>query len=177
MSNPQTGVRAKDSWFRPSQISQPPEEEIVNGFLEPETLLVRVDNEQGRMPAKGRAGDAGLDLFVSERTVIRPGEFRDVPCGISLQLPAGHWGRITGRSSTLRQRGLLVNEAVIDNGYVGPIYTGAWNLGGTVAIVEAGERIAQLVLHEICQPPVVRVLGELTSRDGRGDSGFGSTGK
>jgi len=141
-------------------------------------LLIALTSPEARMPTRNHLGDAGYDLYVSESVVIWPSEFRDVDCGMRLQLPDGYWARITGRSSTLRKRGLLVNEAVIDNGYVGPIYTGIWNLSRTPVKVAAGERLAQLILHPIVTAPVVRVLDptELVSRDGRGDGGFGSTG-
>lgn len=141
-------------------------------------LLVAVTSEHGKLPARSRDGDAGYDLYVSETVRIWPGEFADVECGIRLQLPAGYWGRITGRSSTLRKRGLLVNEAVIDNGYTGGIYTGVWNLGREMVRVARGERLAQLILHRVEAAEVLQVeAGDLYSRDGRGTDGFGSSGQ
>jgi len=141
-------------------------------------LLVAVTGPGGQLPTKTREGDAGYDLYVSKDTWVPAEAFVDIHCGISVQLPAGMWGRITGRSSTLRKRGLLVNEAVIDNGYIGPIYTGVWNLSTRQVTVRAGERLAQLVLHPIATAEVQLVVAdELHSRDGRGDAGFGSSGQ
>jgi dUTP pyrophosphatase len=140
-------------------------------------LQVAVTRPEGKLPVKVRAGDAGYDLYVSDPVVIWPDTFVDVDCGIRIQLPAGCWGRITGRSSTLRKRGLLVNEAVIDGGYIGPIYTGVWNLSRTPVHVAAGERLAQLVLHRIESVEVMTAdESELYSVDGRGNDGFGSSG-
>lgn len=141
-------------------------------------MRVAVDDPDAQMPGYSHAGDAGMDLYTSIGIRIPSGQFRDVECGIRVQLPKGIWGRITGRSSTLRRRGLLVNDAVIDNGYVGPIYVGVWNLGEHAAEVGVGERLAQLILHPITRFPIVAVShGEmLDSRDGRGTGGFGSTG-
>ena len=96
----------------------------------------------GQVAQRAYQADAGIDLYVQaseERAVVEgrgftgawvigPGEFVDLPLGVSVRLPEGHWGMLTGRSSTLRQRGLLVNQGIIDNGYTGPLFAGVWNL-------------------------------------------------
>lgn len=124
--------------------------------------------------SRGQEGDAGLDLVVSERVVIRPGEFADVHSGVCVQLPPGYWGLLTGRSSTIRRRGLLVTQGVIDNGYRGELFAGVWNLSGSVAVVEVGERLAQLILV----PQWTGTLAWTGALDGsaRGVQGFGSSG-
>lgn len=181
--------RVKGDWFRrsPGPITvqtrsnnhpyREPEDFATNVARQGQLLVARIDPE-AKLPTKARDGDAGYDLYVSERTVVYPGKFRDVHCGIRLQLPAGYWGRITGRSSTLRKRGLLVSEGVIDNGYTGPIYVGIWNLAKLPVVVEVGERLAQLILHRMADGIAVAEVGEddLWSRDGRGSDGFGSSG-
>ena len=144
------------------------------------TLRVRVD-AGGRMPAGGKPGDAGLDLFVSEPVVIEPGQFVDVPCSVAVGLPAGWWGLITGRSSTMRSRGLLVTQGVIDTGYRGLLFAGVYNLSDEPVAVAAGERLAQLILlpnvrsRRVGRLRLRRVwqLGETV----RGVGGFGSTGR
>lgn len=140
-----------------------------------------VVDEGGQLPTRSFAGDAGYDLYVSQDTTIFGGKFADVPCGVRVAMPPGVWGRITGRSSTRRKRGLLVIEGVIDSGYRGPLYAGVQNLTSDSVRVKAGERIAQLVLHEniaarhfaheIDQSLFRRIPG-----DARGESGFGSSG-
>lgn len=151
----------------------------TDGRLWPPTtpvLRVALDDPDAQVPMPGKQGDAGMDLYVSDNVRIQPGTFADVDCGIRIQLPDGYWGRITGRSSTLRNRGLLVSEAVIDCGYIGPIYTGVWNLSPTAVDVTVGERLAQLILHPIVRPRVEHA-NVLLSCDGRGVAGFGSTGR
>lgn len=125
-------------------------------------------------PSKAYPGDAGFDLYVSEETRIKVNGFADVPLGINVQLPPGTWAMLTGRSSTIRTRGLLVTQGVIDNGYTGPLYAGVKNLSGEIAVVKKSERIAQLIPFRL-EPLTVRQVVELTETD-RGTNGFGSTG-
>lgn len=129
-----------------------------------------------QMPRRGYEDDAGLDLVVSETREIRPGQFVDVPCGVSVELPAWSFGLITGRSSTLRKRGLMVSQGVIDAGYRGPMFAGVWNLGTTTTTVAAGERIAQLIILPNGTRLVEPTLVESLSQGSRGHNGFGSTG-
>lgn len=131
-------------------------------------------------PTRAHPGDAGWDLYVHHPVwpdfVIDPGEFVDIPCGVRAKLPPGTWAMLTGRSSTLRKKGLMVNQGVIDNGYHGELYAGVWNLTQHPVVVERGERLAQLILLPLTHvlPQVVTDLGE--PNDARGTDGFGSTG-
>lgn len=139
---------------------------------------LKVVLEGGQMPTRAHADDAGLDLYTSEATTIWPGQFVDVPCGLSLELPYSTWGLVTGRSSALRRKGLLIHSGVIDVGYRGPIFAGAFNLTGDVVIVQAGERIAQLIiLHNQTERvvPVQATRADLTP-SARAEKGFGSSG-
>lgn len=131
----------------------------------------------GMTPDRAYPDDAGLDLFVSKRTVIPCGQFVDVSSGIAVELPPGTWGLIQGRSSTLRKRQLLVNPGVIDVGYRGELFAGCWNLGRVTQILEPGERVAQLIIiANVTEMVGVRVVDEL-GEHARGGNGFGSSGR
>lgn len=125
-------------------------------------------------PRRGYPNDAGFDLFVSETVTIEPGCFADIPTGVAVQIPDDMWGLITGRSSTIRKKGLMVAQGVIDAGYRGLLYSGVWNLTGEPVEVKRGERIAQLILHY--RPDVHMALVDSLEASDRGASGFGSTG-
>lgn len=139
-------------------------------------LVLKVTGE-GELPTRHYVDDAGFDLFCQEEELIEPSEFKDFDCGIHVEFPEGYWGWIVGRSSTIRQKGLLVNQGIIDGGYRGPIFAGVWNLNDNHVWVRKGERIAQLIPmknHARDFIGAIRVR-ELSESD-RGQTGFGSTG-
>lgn len=64
---------------------------------------------------------------------------------------------------------------VIDNGYRGELFAGAFNLADVPVVLEVGERVAQLILMPMRIAPLVEV-SELSDSE-RGTLGFGSTGR
>ena len=129
----------------------------------------------GRQPKRAHSGDAGYDLFVSRDVIIPPRSFVDVHTDIAVIFPDQVWGRVTGRSSTLRRRGLLVAEGIIDNGYTGELFTGVYNMGDEPVEIKKGERLAQLIPHFLVHLSWKEVKEIPTT--GRGADGFGSTGE
>lgn len=133
--------------------------------------------EGARRPYRKHDGDAGWDLFVSRPCVIGPGETVDVHTDIRIDMPVNLYARITGRSSSLRKYGLLVNEGIIDNGYTGELFVCVHNVGKVPIPIERGMRIAQVLFHQIEDIRWCEVEEIGPSSDGRGDNGFGSTGR
>lgn len=132
--------------------------------------------KDGFLPVRTYEDDAGLDLIVSKTTLIGPGTFRDIPCGASVELPPHQWGLVTGRSSALRKRGVLVNTGIIDPGYRGELFAGAWNMLDKDILIERGERIAQfIVVANATRHWIPTEVAELAP-SARGSNGFGSTG-
>lgn len=158
----------------------------VGGLMSPETqrwsdpMFVKVHEGLGTpsmfIPQRAFDDDAGFDLVTSETVTIPPGAFADVPCGISLELPEGTWGLVTGRSSALRKAGLLIHSGVIDQGYRGPIFAGAFNLTDKPVDVLQGSRVAQLIVLNNASRRVDPVKADALSPSKRGEAGFGSTG-
>ncbi len=131
----------------------------------------------GNPPTRAHDDDAGLDLAVVGDYVIEPGDTVDLDLGVSIKSPPGTWTLLTGRSSTMRNRGLLVAQGIIDPGYVGPLYATVYNLRATAVQIAKGERIAQLiVLPNLTQHVELVSVTELPET-ARGRRGWGSSGR
>ena len=137
-------------------------------------LKVKRTDDRAILPSFAYPCDAGVDLTIVRGGIIEPHTGRDLPTGLRIELPDGYWGRITGRSSTLRKRGLLINEGIIDGGYRGELFVYCYNPNGTPIPVESGARLAQLILAPIIMPEIVEV--DTLAPSARGANGFGSSG-
>lgn len=130
----------------------------------------------GTAPTRAYSDDAGLDLYVHGDHQIEPGQYVDVDLNVRIKTPPGYWVLLTGRSSSMRNRRLLVSQGVIDPGYIGPLYAGVTNMSAKTVHVLHGERIAQLIAfrNETESLRLVEV-NELPETE-RGARGFGSSG-
>ncbi|MBS1843722.1 MAG: dUTP diphosphatase [Actinobacteria bacterium] len=130
------------------------------------------------IPTRGHPGDAGLDLYSIEDAHMGPGERWSIGTGIAIEVPEGHAGLVLPRSGLAREHGIgLVNSpGLIDAGYRGEIRVLLLNTDPAETVrIEAGARIAQLIITPIALTEPVEVA-EL-SDSARGDGGFGSTGR
>ena len=142
-------------------------------------LLVPVLLDEGASAPEYRSAQAaGADLRANlvEPLRLEPLERAAVPTGIRLELPEGWEGQVRPRSGLALSRGLgcINSPGTIDSDYRGEIKVILVNLSNQAAVIQPGERIAQLVLS-----PVGR--GRFEARDSlletaRGEGGFGSTG-
>jgi dUTP pyrophosphatase len=134
--------------------------------------------DEATIPTRAHAGDAGLDLYACEDAHIGPGERWSVGTGVGVEIPEGHAGLVLPRSGLARDHGIaLVNApGLIDSGYRGELRVLLLNTDPAETFrVEAGDRIAQLLLTPIATPEPVEAA-EL-SQSARGEGGFGSSGR
>lgn len=123
-------------------------------------------------------GDAGLDLIALNNTVIPPRSYTNVPHGFAIEIPAGYFGYVMPRSSTIsrNQGNLQVMASPIDSGYRGEIFTMCRNNGKFPIAIEAGQRISQMVILPFAYISSLDLVDEL-SDSLRATNGFGSSGK
>jgi dUTP pyrophosphatase len=134
--------------------------------------------DEAILPTRAHPGDAGLDLYACEAAHIGPGERWGVGTGVGVEIPEGHAGLVLPRSGLARDHGIsLVNApGLIDSGYRGELRVLLLNTDPAETFrVEAGDRIAQLVLTPIATPEPVEAAELTESVRGRG--GFGSSGR
>ena len=130
------------------------------------------------LPRYMTAGAAGMDLCaaIEETVTLTPGERRLVPTGLALAIPPGYEGQVRPRSGLALRQGLtmLNSPGTIDSDYRGEIGVIVINHGQQAAVLNPGDRVAQLVIA-----PVARaMLEERDELEGtlRGSGGFGHTG-
>jgi dUTP diphosphatase len=124
--------------------------------------------------AHGAEEDSGMDLRALERVVLEPHAAQAVPTGIAIELPPGYEAQIRPRSGLALKHSITVNFGTIDPGYRGEIRVVMFNLGRMGYTIEAGDRIAQLIVARY--EAVEWLEGELGD-SARGTGGFGSSGR
>lgn len=147
----------------------------------PETVHVRMlaHGADLGVPARASAGAAGYDIraAVAEPLVLEPGARALVPCGFCLAIPEGWEVQVRPRSGLAIKFGItLINSpGTIDADYRGEVIVPLVNLGREPYTVQRGERIAQMIFARF-EAPELLVVDELEPT-GRGEGGFGSTGR
>lgn len=133
-------------------------------------------NNDAIVPKFAHPNDAGMDLFANESLVIPSGEAKLVKTGIAMELPPHTEAQIRPRSGLALKRSITVlnSPGTIDEGYRGEIGVILINHGHSAFEVDAGMKIAQMVIKATLQIRVEET-NEL-SDSSRGTGGFGSTG-
>lgn len=135
-------------------------------------------NGNAKLPSYGSKDAAGADLYACTDSAleIAPHSTAMIPTGIALELPVGYAGFIYARSGLASKKGLApANKVgVVDCDYRGEVKVALHNHTDLPQTIDAGERIAQLVVAPYVTADFVEAE-ELSSTE-RGAGGFGSTG-
>lgn len=141
----------------------------------------RLDS-RARMPGYMTADASGLDLYAllsadDADLTVYPGERKTLATGIALAVPSGYEGQIRPRSGLAARHGVTIlnTPGTIDADYRGEILVVMINLSPVKFVVRNGDRIAQLVVAPVAHVRLVET--DALPETGRGDGGFGSTGR
>lgn len=137
-----------------------------------------VNRGSQQLPAYATPESAGMDLRanVAEPVVLRPLERRIIPTGLYMALPPGYEAQVRPRSGLAFKHGVTVlnSPGTIDSDYRGELGVLLVNLSNEDFTIQAGERIAQMIIARHEQGEFVEVE-ELDDTE-RGVGGYGHTG-
>lgn len=117
-----------------------------------------------------------IDLRSAETITLKAGDFKLIPLGVAMQLPAGYEAHIAPRSSSFKKWGILQTNSIgiIDNSYRGDNDQWLMSVYATRdTIINQNDRICQFRIVKN-QEPVEFITVEHLDNSDRG--GFGSTG-
>ena len=141
-------------------------------------ILIKKLHSDVNLPTYETSGSSGMDLqaYISEEIILKPGERKLIPTGLSIAIPENLEIQIRPRSGLAYKKGISVvnTPGTIDSDYRGEIKVLLINLGKEDFIIKKFERIAQMI---VC--PITKVvLSETNDLPDtiRGEGGFGSTG-
>lgn len=143
-------------------------------------IPVRKLREDARLPLSGSEYSAGYDLYActgTEKTVIAPHTTVMIGTGLACAVPTGYFGALFARSGLAAKEGLRPANCVgvLDSDYRGEIKIALHNDTDQERSIQDGERIAQLVVMPYLAVSFSQV--EELEETGRGEGGFGHTGK
>ena len=146
-----------------------------------EKLQIKIKKLDGAaiLPTYGTPFSAGADLYAlcTESIVLQPGQTVLIHTGLAFEIPEGYGGFVFARSGLATKKGLApANKVgVIDSDYRGELMIPLHNGSGVAAVIEHGDRVAQLVFLPCPQADFTTV--DVLSDSIRSDGGFGSTGR
>ncbi len=127
-----------------------------------------------KIPTYAHPGDVGMDVYSLEEKTLAAGEHHIFFVGFAMEFENGYAAIVKDKSS-VSKAGLHTMGGVYDAGYRGEYNIHLVNLSDKLYTVEAGDKIAQIILY----PIVIAEIAEAAelSDSSRGAGGFGSTGK
>jgi dUTP pyrophosphatase len=138
-----------------------------------------VNKSKHSLPEYSTGNSAGMDLManIESSVKLKPLERALIPTGLFIELPVGYEAQIRPRSGLAVKHGITVlnTPGTIDADYRGEICVILINLSNDIYTIKDGERISQMIIsrHEKVEWDLVEILEET----GRGEGGFGHTGK
>lgn len=147
--------------------------------MEESIINIKLLNDLAKVPTRGSKDAAGYDLYAATdcRIKIDPHETKKIDTGIAIELKPGTFGGIFARSGLATKKGLRPSNCcgIVDSDYRGPMIVALHNDTNETQFIDAGERIAQLIVLPYI-PVTFNIVDELNDT-ARSTKGFGSTGQ
>ena len=144
-----------------------------------QVVAVKRVHPNAKLPVYATAGAAAADVCtISDSTVvINPGCSAVFDTGLQFEIPIGYELKVHSRSGHGFKSGIrLANcTGILDSDYRGNLMVKLHNDSDTAFVVQPGERICQVQVSKTTQHHFVEV--DLLNATGRGEGGFGSTGR
>ena len=137
---------------------------------------MNIINYGGMMPSRKHPDDAGADVYALKDVEFYPHETCCIGLGFGTEIPEGYVGFIMPRSS-MAARGLVAQMVPVDAGYRGELHAIICNYTDEIQKIEAGDRIAQLVVVPCQTWSFDWIDPSDVSRTERMSGAFGSTGR
>ena len=142
-------------------------------------IKIKKLHEKAIIPTYGSYFSAGADLYAisDEPIAIEPGKTVMVHTGLAFEIPEGYGGFVFARSGLASKKGLApANKVgVVDSDYRGEVMVALHNSSHQTAVINGGERIAQIVFMPYASANFIEC--EELNETVRGEGGFGSSGK
>lgn len=149
--------------------------------------------EEFGVPSYANPGDAGMDLRANlkplvgkegvrtggETLTLNPDQCILIPTGVAIYIGNPNFqGVLHPRSGLGHKEGLVLGNltGIIDSSYQGQLMVSLWNRTKSERTITHGDRIAQYVLQPVLMAHMIMV-DEFRDDSGRGEGGFGSSGR
>ena len=141
-----------------------------------------IDERLGKdfpLPQYATEGSAGLDICacLEKSMTLSPGQTELIPAGFAIHIDDPAYAAVLlPRSGLGHKHGIVLGNltGLIDSDYQGEIFVSCWNRGQNEFSINAGDRIAQMVIVPVAQAEFEFVNS--FNETERGAGGFGHTG-
>ena len=142
-------------------------------------LRVKLLTPSAKAPTVAHPGeDLGYDIYAAFMMTLAPQSHAIVRTGIAIECtaPSGEpMGALLRDKSSMAARRLVLTGGVIDAGYRGEIKVLMENLSDSPQVINAGDKIANLIPYPVLTGEV-QVVEDLAESKRKG-GGFGSSGR
>jgi len=137
------------------------------------SLRIMKLTDKSIVETKGSPCAAGHDIYALTDGLVPAKGQRMVETGIAIGLPEGTYGRLAARSGMARKMGMVVGGGGVDADYTREGKVILHNDGEADCSLNAGGRIAQLIVERIANADAIEVDDLATTEQGK--FGFGSS--